>query len=223
MPYYAPENILFIHIPKTGGSSVGDYFYKKFTVHKSENSLFGGNLNGHVLHHCTLQEILDNKQELGVDFNSDLKIITTVRNPYKRMISELFFLGWIKKETTKEEVSEKIIEYFKISQSSLFCPFQNHSIPQYKFIENNEHLSSIVLKTESLDSDIKKIGYSDFDLKTGVTYGLRHESNVILSAHTERQSSTFEIDYFQLLNKNSIEVINHYHNIDFDYFKYEKL
>ena len=42
MPYFHNKdvNLLFIHIPKTGGSSLETYFSKKFNMHLNDSTLF---------------------------------------------------------------------------------------------------------------------------------------------------------------------------------------
>ena len=42
MPYFKNDNInvLFIHIPKTGGTSVENYFSSKFNIKLNSKSLF---------------------------------------------------------------------------------------------------------------------------------------------------------------------------------------
>jgi hypothetical protein len=45
MPYFKNKNIniLFVHIPKTGGSSIEQYFSKKYNILLNNSSLFGYN------------------------------------------------------------------------------------------------------------------------------------------------------------------------------------
>ena len=47
------------------------------------------------LQHLTYKKISEFKTILDVDFNEDLKIITIVRNPYDRIVSDLFFFNLI--------------------------------------------------------------------------------------------------------------------------------
>ena len=42
MPYFKNDNvnILFIHIPKTGGTSLDNYFSKKYNIDLNDKSLY---------------------------------------------------------------------------------------------------------------------------------------------------------------------------------------
>jgi hypothetical protein len=103
MPYFKNENInvLFIHIPKTGGTSVDNYFSFKYNIKLNMNSLHVTTLNKKIIinkntifynspQHLSYQMIMKNKDFFKIDTNN-LNIFTIVRNPYERIISDLFF------------------------------------------------------------------------------------------------------------------------------------
>ena len=222
MPYFNNHeiNLLFIHIPKTGGTSLEFYFSSKYNIELSNNSCYDHFINYNnidwskynfnkiflfrniPLQHFTYKNIINNKHILNINFDdNNLKIITVVRNPYYRIISDLFWLQFIDLNTKSEEVFIKIKEYLYSNY------LDNHNIPQYLFlIDHNEKLidSIQILKTETLNEDMKKIGYSDFDLFVN-------------------DNQNKNIDYLTYLNKDSIELINNYYDKDFTYFNYEKI
>ena len=113
MPYFKNNdvNILFIHIPKTGGSSVEEYLYAKFSIQHNNKSLYGFidpelKLNENMiinssLQHITYDQIIEYNTAFNIDLNN-IKIITVVRNPYERIISGLFFNDKINVNTSKE-------------------------------------------------------------------------------------------------------------------------
>jgi hypothetical protein len=87
--------ILFIHIPKTGGTSIEDSFCKEIGIehplwHKADHELIvGGSIT-----HLTAKEINEKYIPVG-DFDF---VFTIVRNPYERFISLANWLtdGWDK-------------------------------------------------------------------------------------------------------------------------------
>jgi hypothetical protein len=109
MPLFKIAKVLLIHIPKTGGSSIEDYFISMYQKRCTINTLLDRtgelNINGHSPQHFTFQEIYNKKDYLDLNLD-ELKIIAAVRNPYHRIISDLFFYKILKFEDTPE-ITEK--------------------------------------------------------------------------------------------------------------------
>jgi hypothetical protein len=207
MPYFKNENInlLFIHIPKTGGSSIEEYIKKKYNIPLDEKSLFtavGKRLNGVSYQHQTYNDIYDNREFFNINFENNMKIMTIVRNPYDRIISDLFFFKLINYYTEPEEV------FLTIKDKFLMCKYDNHPLPQYKFVtDKNGNLidNIIIIKNEHLNQAMKNLGYRDF--------GIHIQVNKLIK---DRKS-------FDYLNCDSIKLINRYYHKDFEYFKYKKI
>jgi hypothetical protein len=211
MPYFKNNdvNILFIHIPKTGGSSVENYFYTKFSMQQDNKSLYGFidpelKLNENMiinssLQHITYDQMIEYNNVFNIDLNN-IKIITIVRNPYERIISDLFFYGKINVNTSKEDVFDMLQDYL------VSTDYDNHNLPQHYFITTNNKtiIPNIhILHTETLTNDMKDLGYEDFDLLLNV--------------------NKFNVDYYDYLNNKSIEVINAFFHFDFILFGYVKI
>lgn len=212
MPYFKNNdaNILFIHIPKTGGSSLEKYFSSKCNIELNNNSLYlfideDIKLNNNMiinssLQHITYKQMIEYNNVFNIDF-SNIKIITIVRNPYERIVSDLFFLNIINVDTSKDEIYNIIQEYLKSSD------YDNHNIPQYLFITDNDNkiIPNIhLLHTETLTDDMKKIGYEDFDV-------------------CDNKNKFGELNYYDYLNNESIAIINDFYHLDFVLFGYNKI
>ena len=99
MPYFHNDkiNLLFIHIPKTGGTSLEKYFSDEYNIPLNGDSLFlYSELNkllgiDTTLQHMTYNVIMKNKNGFIID-TTNLDVISIVRNPYERIISDLFYL-----------------------------------------------------------------------------------------------------------------------------------
>lgn len=138
---------------------------------------------------------------------NEYEILTVVRNPYDRIVSELIFRGIINNETIlRPKVVFQKIKYFLEKDDEIF---DNHKLPQYLFLMNemgNIIENITILHTETLNEDMHRIGYEDFN------HYFQVAKCKILPGETK---------YSKVLNKNSIELINKYYKRDFDLFGYK--
>jgi hypothetical protein len=199
MPYYPEKNILFIHIPKTGGRNV-----EKNLKSKYKEELYGGlcknvpsPYNKITPQHQLYTTLYKYKDKLNINFK-DLKIFTIVRNPYDRIMSDLFYLSLINHNSTKDDV------YNIIKHDYLYKTRDNHTLEQYKFItnENSELIPNIkIFKTENFNEINKELNeYLDVDINI--------------------EKKNVNKDYTKYLNNESIYLINKIYKKDFELFNY---
>ena len=201
MPYFKEANILFIHIPKTGGTSFEKYMLTKSTIalHSKleENKLPDTNLQKVSLQHQSYNTLYKYRDILEIDFNENLIKIAFVRNPYERIISDIFWLKFNDENDSPEEICDTIREYY-FNRDDI----DNHNKEQYLFVtdeEGNLIPDITILKMENLTNDLHKIGFTDYE-------GPIHVSS-----------------YMKYLNKESIDIINMVYKKDFELFGYEMI
>jgi hypothetical protein len=209
MPYFYNNevNILFIHIPKTGGTSLEKYFENKFEIKLNKESLYTVNpkdfYGGISYQHQLYKTIRMNKSIFRIDYEN-IQIITSVRNPYSRIISDLLFKGLIKEHYTQTQVRDVIKKYLSDAYDT---KNDNHRIPQHFFLLDigDKLLQNIkILKTENLNKEMAQLGFTDFNMFEQVT-------------------NSKNKNYFSYLNTESIELINNFYDKDFEYFNYKKI
>jgi hypothetical protein len=99
-------------------------------------------------------------------------------------------------------ICQTIIKYLDPENSN---NYDNHQIPQYKYISDNEGKlidKIFIMSQESLTQDMISLGFKDFDIKA-------------------LENKNKEVDYFDFLNKRSINLINDYYAKDFELFGYK--
>jgi len=196
MPHFPEYNLLFIHIPKTGGTSYEEYMLDKTKTRLwgSKNIFPDSNLNKISLQHQTYQTIYQYRELLGIKFDDKLKKLAFVRNPYDRIVSDILWLNFNTETDSQEEIYDTIRNYY-FQRDDL----DNHNIPQYKFVidENDKLIPDItLLKMENLTEDLQKYGFPDY------------------------KGPSKSKSYMEYLNKDSIRLINVMFKNDFEMFGY---
>jgi hypothetical protein len=209
MPYFKENQLLYLHVPKTGGMSIEEYFFHKYSIEKNERSIYGWYFdrpnkirvpNERSLQHFTYKEILQHKQYFHFDIKT---ILISVRNPYDRMISEMFWNQRINLDSTPNEVADAIYEYLYVDTDIR----DNHKLPQSDFCLdlNGNMLENIqIVKTETLERDMFSYQYTDFNLHMNICKSGKY------------------VDYKKYLNHRSLQMIQTYYGKDFEMFGYSK-
>ena len=215
MPYFKNENInlLFIHIPKTGGTSIEQYLKKKYLIELKRSSIFGryNNFKQKILCNKWIQHL---PYKLIFKFNNlfnittdNLSIFSVVRNPYDRIISAIFFnVKYINPNASKAQI------YITLKDILSKRNIDFHFKPMYYFLtdENDNLIDNIkILRTESLNDDMIKYGYSDFD-------NWNNKSRV----HIKKG---LDYNYTNYLNSDTIKLINTFYEKDFILFNYDMI
>jgi hypothetical protein len=127
------KRCIFIHIPKTAGTSI-EHFIKD--NNKNHLELIGV-LNNRSMQHYTAQEL---KNIYPVVYNNYYKF-SIVRNPYERLLSEYYWtpvpdLGF-KSGRNKADFLYHVIDIVKNNKYNENI-YYDHLAPQYSFICNNK-------------------------------------------------------------------------------------
>lgn len=202
MPYYKDKKILFIHVPKTGGTIIESAIKKNIseTLYSGRsNTLLEFPYNRISLQHQFYKTIYKFKDKLNVNFDN-IKIFSVVRNPYDRIISDLFWYKLIDKEFNSNQV------YYVIKNNYLYRgDLDNHNKPQYYFLvdENDDLIKTIkIFHTEKLNE-------------------LNDELNKFLGFNINIKQKEVNKDYSKYLNNDSISLINNFYKKDFELFNYK--
>ena len=203
MPYYPELNILFIHIPKTGGTVIEKSMKKMtkqnlFSLYPS-NKILKHPYNNVSLQHQYYTTLYTYRNLLNIRFDDTIKIFSVVRNPYDRIISDLFWNDLIKPYFTSEQVFH-VIQNKYLNRNDL----DNHNKPQYKFVTDDDC---------NLIPNIKIFRCEELNEKND-------EINKYFNIDINIVQSNVNKDYSKYLNAKSIILINNYYKKDFELFDY---
>jgi hypothetical protein len=149
------QKILFIHIPKTGGTSIEIFF----NCYRNKDCVFGWDRRYKIWRqHATCEEYIKNKYVEPEIFESYFKF-AFVRNPWDRVLSEY---RW-RKISKRYDLSLKqfVISYDQIKEKKYRnkVGLLTHMLPQYKFIYDTKETlhADFIGKFENLQEDFNKV------------------------------------------------------------------
>lgn len=146
--------IVFIHIPKTGGTTFEHYLIGKYRI--PIQTVYGHTHNGHSLQHCSYVELT------GL-INGPIHtyhIISFIRNPFHRMVSDLFFFRLVEATTPPKQIHKKVVEVL----SAPTHLYDQHFVPQSDFItDTNGNIppNMIIIETPDIDKILPRM-FPDF-------------------------------------------------------------
>ena len=152
------KNILFLHIPKCGGSSVEDFFkLNGFTI-----DFFSPNTKSYIKHFkCTPQHMHSSMLEEIFKLKSFDYIFAIVRNPIKRIISE--YLWQVSLPIAQNGIDDWYKKVRKLYKINNFYA-DNHLRPASEFIIQNTNIFKL---EKGLDLAIDSINRClDLDLQS---------------------------------------------------------
>jgi len=203
MPYFVNKHILFIHIPKTGGTAIEEALLKNdniilHSLGKRSNTLFPEKKLMNISLQHQVYGVLEKYSKLcGIQMDNELRIISVLRNPYNKVISDLLYINWITKESTQDDVYNNIRQWVIQTPEAT----DNHNVLQYLFLIN---------KMDEIDKKITL--FRNETLTSEFNEYFKKENIVLEQQHIK--------DYSHMLNDNSIALINKVYRKDFEYFGY---
>ena len=142
------RKIIFIHIPKTAGSSI-EHLLRDEGKYELD---FIGVRNGRSTHHYMGIELKMILKELYPTYYK----FSFVRNPYDRLISEYFWCRINNVGNKFNKTFDEFLDYVEdvIKNKKFFKPIENdHFIPQYSFLFfNKKLLVNNIFKYEDLEN-----------------------------------------------------------------------
>lgn len=187
------KELKFIHITKTGGSSIEDCAYKN-------KILFGR-------HHKEYQGWHKFFSEKSLNLKLKYDWFMVVRNPYDRVLSEYYCrwggIGTFDIKHTKDEMNKFLIHQIRNRK-----PVGDHYSEQFKYLDKNPEVKIHVLKFENLKEE--------FD-------NLMKEYNLDLTLNVHLNKSKPKVFSINDFSKELINLINDVYSKDFEIFNYTKI
>ncbi len=201
MPVLREKKIIFVHVPKTGGSSIEKVLGLHPNDVKDCNYFLSG--TNYHLQHLTLQEIEKILIEDG-EVISEYSVIGMVREPIDRMLSEFRWRKKINHKIVKDlDVNEFIDSIYNRLSSGEYI--DSHFTEQSKYFElsQNSHFSSIdILKYEDGFDVVAELLKKVIPNREFTIPKVNHTNHIDINrAHLSAQS----IDKIMTLYKNDFE------------------
>lgn len=165
------KKIIFIHIPKTGGTSIEDALVDETSECKKD--MWDERIRTTPLNHLTMQEMLAG-EFIDLPTAKSYFKFCVVRNPWSRVVSEISYTPSL---FAGDTFSEKVASLCEIKNHG------NHMRPQVDFVRNQYGIEmDMIGRFESLEANFKRACTA---IGLPSTIQLQHKNK---SNHNEYQS-----------------------------------
>lgn len=228
--YFQDSKILVLHPTKTGGSTIEHYLMKtlKDSVtphayadiqylnkdsyhdhHDIKLKVMTGNFHDGIFYSFTLQHacLITARRLMGDAAFESARKVTTVRNPYTRLVSQFFFYGLDKQYSFLEYVRDKLPESMEISAEIAL----NHAARQTMYTHlDGVQVADLILRQEDMRDAVSK-------LSAFIGMPIEYDEAVQL-----RRSRASELpDYMAVYDDESRAIVRDLYREDFELLGYE--
>ena len=173
------RKIIFIHIPKTGGTTVEKRLKLTNLDNLYSTSLF---INNRTLQHMTWDKYI----EKFPDKFKAYKTFSIVRDPYRRFLSSYFWfppqagMGKLSGQTLDQYINT--VAWHVLTKEFNKTPFHEHLIPQWKYICNDKGdiMIDILFKQEKYH-EVDIFLETNFGCYSKEKYEIGHKHNINLT------------------------------------------
>lgn len=225
------EKLIFIHIPKTGGVSIEDFLLEYFNKGKrsarhfvdgfgqNQNMKGDGFVTVYPYMHFPLPWVEEELKRINVTVDDTWNMFSIVRNPYHRIISELFFntksnLIWNYHSlppTAKGLYFNECLDNYFNSGDSFHNAHSLHTMPQSWFFEGTKLERVYICKFEDgLKNIMETLGFK-------IEGNFPHKMDIFGSLNIPKPN------YKDVLTGHFVNFINERYQKDFEKFDYEML
>ena len=211
MPILYNLNAIFIHIPKTAGTSIETILFENINSNDYLKYWYG-NVNNYELDHSTIKYLVENCKH----YNKNFFKFCVVRNPYERLVSEYkycknYYSRFIKNiNSFKEfifELNSKFNQVLENEENNHHLI--SHYLPQYKFTHiDSKNSLDFIMKFENLEEDWIKL-----------CENLKINKKLI---KVDKYSSKKKYNYLDYYDDKLKEIVYQLYEKDFLLFGYEK-
>lgn len=207
MPLFHDYKLYFVHIPKTGGTTIDTMFLsndimKLIYSHEYNDKYLVGRCkynNNFLLQHCPLEYIIKNNYLNNI--TKSYYRFAIVRNPYDRLISSWAYYNKVFSITLNDFINK--ITNCSDKKSSFYI----FTLPQHKYIYDSK-LNLLVDKIIYFERYNEEL--SNFLNNRKINIKIFHENK------TEHKK------YNEYLTRDMYNKINDYYDLDFKLFGYKK-
>tara|TARA_Y100000389_G_C17315102_1_gene440038 strand:- start:148 stop:759 length:612 start_codon:yes stop_codon:yes gene_type:complete len=196
------REFIFIHVPKTGGTTIE----QAMKLTGSRNGY--GVIKNAAFHHFTAVEV---KQLLGDKLFDMYNKVSVVRNPYTRFVSEYYWCQVPNVGFRHNQPFNEFIDYVEkcVKEKNFYeTIYHDHFIPQYMYVSNNlSDKKEIIIDNLLRFEDYEKINKYFFE-----NYAVSFEN--ILDIHKTTDDRI-------ILNKNQKKRIYEIYKEDFEVLNYD--
>lgn len=154
---------IFVHIPRTGGTSVENLLWPGSAATRRESDLWMGFVDEHHNKYQTdgLQHLFAThiRAEVGADVFSRYFKFTIVRNPWDKAVSQFMFMNKNKREKLRNFVGMRQGDSFKRYLELAARTTHVHWEPQVKFLRdsNGEWLVDYIGRYENFSGSVSHV------------------------------------------------------------------